>query len=76
MTKGRDISSRNVSSEQILASVLLLRFASVYKPERREALAKAGYEIFGNIGDQFSDLDGLFGAPHSFKLPNPSYLIL
>lgn len=48
----------------------------MYKPERRGALEAAGFVIYGNFGDQFSDLDGLYGAPHSFKLPNPAYLIL
>jgi hypothetical protein len=53
-----------------------VRLASVYKPERRAALEKDGYIVYGNFGDQFSDLDGTTSAPHSFKLPNPAYLIL
>ncbi len=52
------------------------RFASVVKPERRAELEDEGYVIYGNFGDQFSDLDGAASAPHSFKLPNPAYLIL
>lgn len=52
------------------------RFASVFKPSCRGELIDKGYRIYGNFGDQFSDLDGEYGAPHSFKLPNPSYLIL
>ena len=52
------------------------RLASVYKPDRRAALEAAGFDIYGNFGDQFSDLDGTSSAPHSFKLPNPAYLIL
>ena len=52
------------------------RLASVYKPERRKALERDGFEIYANFGDQFSDLDGPYSAPHSYKLPNPAYLIL
>eukprot|EP00195_Chlamydomonas_chlamydogama_P016053 CAMPEP_0202890426 /NCGR_PEP_ID=MMETSP1392-20130828/829_1 /ASSEMBLY_ACC=CAM_ASM_000868 /TAXON_ID=225041 /ORGANISM="Chlamydomonas chlamydogama, Strain SAG 11-48b" /LENGTH=355 /DNA_ID=CAMNT_0049573987 /DNA_START=60 /DNA_END=1127 /DNA_ORIENTATION=+ len=52
------------------------RFASVYKPDRRHQLEEEGFEVVGNFGDQFSDLDGTTGAAHSFKLPNPAYLIL
>lgn len=52
------------------------RLASVYKPDRRSELEAAGFYIYGNFGDQFSDLDGTSAAPHSFKLPNPAYLIL
>ena len=52
------------------------RLASVYKPERRGDLERDGFEVYGNFGDQFSDLDGPSSAPHSFKLPNPAYLIL
>ena len=52
------------------------RLASFYKPERRKALERDGFEIYANFGDQFSDLDGPYSAPHSYKLPNPAYLIL
>ena len=52
------------------------RLASVYKPERRAALERDGFIVYGNFGDQFSDLDGTMSAPNSFKLPNPAYLIL
>ncbi|KAG1671130.1 hypothetical protein FOA52_005382 [Chlamydomonas sp. UWO 241] len=52
------------------------RPASAYKPDQRKALESAAYTVFGNFGDQFSDLDGLHVTPHSFKLPNPGYLIL
>jgi hypothetical protein len=30
----------------------------------------------GNIGDQFSDLEGLYEAAANYKLPNPVYYIL
>lgn len=52
------------------------RPASVYKPERRKELMDAGYTVVGNIGDQFSDLEGLWVAESSWKLPNPMYYIL
>jgi hypothetical protein len=52
------------------------RLASVYKPERRQALVDAGYQLVGSIGDQFSDSSGAASAPLSFKLPNPWYYLL
>jgi hypothetical protein len=33
-----------------------------------------GYDIVGNFGDQFSDLNGGF-ADRTFKMPNPSYFL-
>lgn len=54
----------------------LRRLASIYKPERRKALQDAGFTLVGSIGDQFSDLSGLYPATASWKLPNPMYTIL
>jgi acid phosphatase len=48
--------------------------ARVYKPARRQAIVAQGYAIILNIGDQASDLAGCC-TEHSFKLPNPFYLI-
>lgn len=53
-----------------------VRLASVYKPWARAQLKAKGYELFGSIGDQFSDLNGENDAANSFKLPNPFYYIL
>lgn len=50
--------------------------ASVYKPEARQKLENAGYNIVGSFGDQFSDLEGTNEGVTSWKLPNPMYYIL
>mmetsp|Transcript_11234 Transcript_11234/g.30642 ORF Transcript_11234/g.30642 Transcript_11234/m.30642 type:complete len:147 (+) Transcript_11234:1575-2015(+) len=52
------------------------RLASIYKPERRKTLQDAGFRLAGNMGDQFSDLEGLYPAVANWKLPNPMYAIL
>ena len=41
-----------------------------YKSGVRAHIESLGYEIVGNFGDQFSDLEGGF-ADTTFKLPNP-----
>jgi predicted secreted acid phosphatase len=45
-----------------------------FKSGEREKIAKKGYTIIANIGDQQSDLAGGF-AECGFKLPNPFYFI-
>jgi predicted secreted acid phosphatase len=45
-----------------------------YKTATREHIESLGYEIVGNFGDQFSDLEGGF-ADRTFKLPNPNYFL-
>lgn len=50
------------------------RTSAERKLEQRGELAKAGWVIIANIGDQDSDLRG-GGAERSFKLPNPFYLM-
>jgi predicted secreted acid phosphatase len=49
------------------------RSVAAFKREARQQLAKEGYLIVVNIGDQDSDLSGGF-AERTFKLPNPFYL--
>lgn len=49
--------------------------ATTYKSERRSEMVKDGYRIFGNSGDQWSDLQGSSLSKRSFKLPNPMYYI-
>jgi acid phosphatase len=46
--------------------------AVAFKTEMRRLLAKEGWTIIANIGDQQSDLDGGY-AERTFKLPNPFY---
>jgi predicted secreted acid phosphatase len=45
-----------------------------FKARRRRALERHGLRIVANVGDQRSDLTG-GAALHTFKLPNPMYLI-
>jgi predicted secreted acid phosphatase len=45
-----------------------------YKSGVRAHIEALGYEIVGNFGDQFSDLEGGF-ADKTFKLPNPNYFL-
>ncbi|KAI4323722.1 hypothetical protein L6164_023306 [Bauhinia variegata] len=49
--------------------------ATIYKSEKRNEMAKEGYRILGNSGDQWSDLLGYSTSVRSFKLPNPMYYI-
>jgi predicted secreted acid phosphatase len=46
--------------------------AKPYKTAARKAIAKKGYKILVNIGDQRSDLDGN-PSGKKFKVPNPMY---
>jgi predicted secreted acid phosphatase len=45
-----------------------------WKARTRKRIARRGYRIVANVGDQRSDLDG-GSALRAFKLPNPMYLI-
>jgi len=45
-----------------------------YKSLTRAHIESLGYQIVGNFGDQFSDLEGGF-ADQTFKLPNPMYFL-
>ncbi|CAN0846961.1 Acid phosphatase 1 [Linum grandiflorum] len=61
---------------------LILRTASyrgqsavVYKSEMRRQLMEEGYRIWGNVGDQWSDLTGHSLGNRTFKLPNPMYFV-
>jgi hypothetical protein len=45
-----------------------------YKSGVRAHLEDLGWDIVGNFGDQFSDLEGGF-ADKTFKLPNPNYFL-
>ncbi|KAG8377149.1 hypothetical protein BUALT_Bualt09G0138500 [Buddleja alternifolia] len=46
-----------------------------YKSEIRKQLVGEGYRIWGNVGDQWSDLQGDYAGNRTFKLPNPMYFI-
>ena len=45
-----------------------------FKSNARRTIANRGYTILASIGDQWSDLKGGY-AEHTYKLPNPMYLI-
>ena len=45
-----------------------------YKSGTRAYIESQGYDIVGDFGDQFSDLEGGF-ADKTFKLPNPNYYL-
>jgi acid phosphatase len=47
---------------------------SGWKARVRRSLARRGYGVVVNVGDQWSDLRG-GGAMRTFKLPNPMYTI-
>ncbi|CAL5420460.1 unnamed protein product [Camellia sinensis] len=49
--------------------------AVVYESEIREQLEEEGYKIWGNVGDQWSDLQGNCTSNRTFKLPNPLYFV-
>ena len=45
-----------------------------YKSGTRAYIESQGYDIVGDFGDQFSDLEGGF-ANKTFKMPNPNYYL-
>lgn len=38
-------------------------------------IGAGGYRIWGNVGDQWSDLQGNCTGNRTFKLPNPMYFV-
>ncbi|XP_006658138.2 acid phosphatase 1-like [Oryza brachyantha] len=42
---------------------------------RRQLVEEEGYRIRGNVGDQWSDLQGDFLGDRVFKVPNPMYFV-
>ncbi|PKA63357.1 Acid phosphatase 1 [Apostasia shenzhenica] len=86
---GRSEAQRNSTEKNLLFAGyrnwerLILREASdigksavIYKSEKRAQFEAQGFRIYGNSGDQWSDLLGAPVAKRSFKLPNPMYYIL
>ncbi|CAA7398258.1 unnamed protein product [Spirodela intermedia] len=49
--------------------------AAVFKTEARRQLVREGYRIWGNVGDQWTDLLGDHPGDRTFKLPNPMYFV-
>lgn len=86
---GRSEIRRNVTEENLLRvgftgwTGLILRQenedglpAKVYKSVKRRELEEGGYRIWGNMGDQWSDLMGYATGERVFKVANPMYCIL
>ncbi|KAF6143015.1 hypothetical protein GIB67_041083 [Kingdonia uniflora] len=49
--------------------------AVFFKSNMRKQLEEQGYRIWGNVGDQWSDLTGDSLGDRTFKLPNPMYFV-
>lgn len=49
--------------------------SSVFKSAMRRQLVDEGYRIRGNVGDQWSDLQGDCAGDRVFKVPNPMYFV-
>ncbi|KAK3147330.1 hypothetical protein QOZ80_3BG0281030 [Eleusine coracana subsp. coracana] len=49
--------------------------SSLFKSAMRQQLVDAGYRIRGNVGDQWSDLQGDCVGDRVFKIPNPMYFV-
>ncbi|KAF8089927.1 hypothetical protein N665_0494s0032 [Sinapis alba] len=49
--------------------------ATTYKTTIRKQLMEEGYRIWGNVGDQWSDLQGDYSGNRTFKIPNPMYFV-
>ncbi|XWS35434.1 hypothetical protein CRYUN_Cryun21dG0125700 [Craigia yunnanensis] len=49
--------------------------AVAFKSEIRKQLMEEGYRIWGNVGDQWTDLQGECLGNRTFKLPNPMYCV-
>ncbi|XP_010517161.1 PREDICTED: acid phosphatase 1-like [Camelina sativa] len=49
--------------------------AITYKTRIRKEMMEQGYRIWGNVGDQWSDLQGEYSGDRTFKIPNPMYFV-
>ncbi|XP_039809242.1 vegetative storage protein 2-like isoform X2 [Panicum virgatum] len=49
--------------------------SSVFKSAMRKQLVDEGYRIRGNVGDQWTDLQGDCAGDRVFKIPNPMYFV-
>ncbi|GLJ26164.1 hypothetical protein SUGI_0501780 [Cryptomeria japonica] len=85
---GRDESQRKVTQRNLQSQGyndydgLILRGhfekgkgAVVFKSHKRQELIENGYYIWGNVGDQWSDITGDYVGNRTFKLPNPMYFV-
>lgn len=51
------------------------QMAATYKTTIRKQLMEEGYSIWGNVGDQWSDIQGEYSGNRTFKIPNPMYFV-
>eukprot|EP01018_Ginkgo_biloba_P016037 Gb_34529 [translate_table: standard] len=85
---GRDESQRKITEQNLVSqgytayAGLILRghsekgkSAVAFKSQKREELIMEGYRIWGNVGDQWSDIVGSAVGSRTFKLPNPMYFV-
>eukprot|EP01018_Ginkgo_biloba_P016039 Gb_01129 [translate_table: standard] len=85
---GRHESQRIITEENLISkgytdwAGLILRgeaergeSAVAFKSRRRGELTRDGYRIWGNGGDQWSDITGDAVGARTFKIPNPMYFI-
>ena len=49
--------------------------SSVFKSAMRKQLVDEGYRIRGNVGGQWTDLQGDCAGDRVFKIPNPMYFV-
>lgn len=49
--------------------------AVIFKSGVRKQIEAEGYRIWGNVGDQWTDLQGESLGNRTFKLPNPMYFV-
>lgn len=49
-------------------------FTDTWKWEDLASIARQGYDVIADIGDQWSDVCGGY-ADHIYKLPNPTYYL-
>jgi hypothetical protein len=45
-----------------------------FKSGARASIARQGYDVIADVGDQWSDICGGY-ADHIYKLPNPTYYL-
>jgi hypothetical protein len=65
----------NLSSKNYRTATYKGQSAVMYKSNIRKQLEDEGYRIWGNVGDQWSDLQGNSSGNRTFKLPNPMYFV-
>ncbi|KAI3727285.1 hypothetical protein L1987_67098 [Smallanthus sonchifolius] len=61
--------------EKLIFKGDVLVHSAEFKSSKRKELEEAGYRIWGNIGDQWTDITGTNVGDRTFKLPNPVYYV-